>query len=109
MRRPGKRTLSRDGLSYVLGWGLILHQAGVIPASVLPASEFNLIVFLGGLGMIGVSTLMADLKGGLPARAGADLADTTPPEPDSVPVVSRGSSVGLRGPCSPPRRRPAAG
>jgi len=64
-RRPTTLTVAKDILSYLGGWGLILHQALVVP----PA-DFNLtLVLLGGtlVGIPGVGQLLALRTGGLPS------------------------------------------
>jgi hypothetical protein len=65
-RRPTTLTVAKDVLSYLGGWGLILHQALVVP----PA-DFNLtLVLLGGtlVGIPGVGQLLALRTGGLPSE-----------------------------------------
>lgn len=64
-RRPSVSTLVKDSVSYLLGWGLILHQALVVPPQ-----DFNLtLVLLGGtlVGIPGVGQLLALRTGGQPS------------------------------------------
>jgi hypothetical protein len=63
-RRPSATTVAKDILSYLGGWGLILHQALVVPPQ-----DFNLtLVLLGGtlVGIPGVGQLLALRTGGPP-------------------------------------------
>jgi hypothetical protein len=46
-RRPGNLTVSRDTLSFIGGWYLMIFQAQF-------AAEFNLAVFLGGMVISGI-------------------------------------------------------
>jgi hypothetical protein len=80
-RRPSRTTVAKDILSYLGGWGLIVHQALVVPAA-----DFNLtLVLLGGtlVGIPGVGQLLA-LRTGSPPSGD--------PEPDSSPSRSRSRS-----------------
>jgi hypothetical protein len=64
-RRPSATTVVKDILSYLGGWGLIVHQALVVPPQ-----DFNLtLVLLGGtlVGIPGVSQLLALRTGGEPS------------------------------------------
>ena len=66
--------MAKDILSYLGGWGLIVHQALFVPAA-----DFNLtLVLLGGtlVGIPGVGQLLALRTGGSPSED---------PEPDSPP------------------------
>jgi hypothetical protein len=61
-RRPSTFTVVKDILSYLGGWGLILHQALIVPPP-----DFNLtLVLLGGtlVGIPGVGQLLAIRTGG---------------------------------------------
>lgn len=63
--RPSVLTVVKDILSYLGGWGLILHQALVVPPQ-----DFNLtLVLLGGalVGIPGVGQLLAIRTGGSPS------------------------------------------
>lgn len=80
-RRPSRLTVAKDVLSYLGGWGLILHQALVVPAA-----DFNLtLVLLGGtlVGIPGVGQLLA-------ARTGGSLLGD-PPEGSPPPRRSSAS------------------
>jgi len=72
--RPAGRVLSRDSISFLGGWALVIHQA----AAVAPP-DFNLAVFLGGLALIGVPGAGAILA----ARSGALTS-----EPPSSPAAA---------------------
>lgn len=64
-RRPSTVTVVKDILSYLGGWGLIVHQALVVPPQ-----DFNLtLVLLGGtlVGIPGVGQLLALRTGGPPS------------------------------------------
>lgn len=64
--RPSTLTVVKDILSYLGGWGLILHQALVVPPQ-----DFNLtLVLLGGtlVGIPGVGQLLAIRTGGSPSQ-----------------------------------------
>lgn len=61
-RGPSTLTVVKDVLSYLGGWGLILHQALIVPPK-----DFNLtLVLLGGalVGIPGVGQLLAIRTGG---------------------------------------------
>lgn len=63
-RGPSTLTVVKDILSYLGGWGLILHQALIVPPK-----DFNLsLALLGGalVGIPGVSQLLAIRTGGSP-------------------------------------------
>lgn len=80
-RRPSVSTVVKDALSYLGGWGLIVHQALVVPPQ-----DFNLtLVLLGGtlVGIPGVGQLLALRTGGPP---------TPDPPADSPPPQSPSSS-----------------
>ena len=65
-RRPSTVTVVKDILSYLGGWGLIVHQAVLVP----PA-DFNLtLVLVGGalVGIPGVGQLLALRTGGSPSE-----------------------------------------
>lgn len=47
-RSPGTRTISRDTITFVGGWALIIYEA------LRPESTFNPIVFIGGMVIVGV-------------------------------------------------------
>lgn len=47
IRRTRRRTISRDALSFVMGWGLMIYEA-------VWASPFNTTVFLGGMVIAGI-------------------------------------------------------
>lgn len=77
-RRLSVTTVVKDILSYLGGWGLIVHQALVVPPQ-----DFNLtLVLLGGtlVGIPGVGQLLALRTGSPPSED---------PEPDSSPSRSR--------------------
>lgn len=64
-RGPSTVTVVKDLVSYLGGWGLILHQALVVPPQ-----DFNLtLVLLGGalVGIPGVGQLLAIRTGGSPS------------------------------------------
>lgn len=73
-RGPSTLTVVKDVLSYLGGWGLILHQALIVPPK-----DFNLtLVLLGGalVGIPGVGQLLAIRTGGSP---GSDPPGESPP------------------------------
>jgi hypothetical protein len=73
----------KDILSYLGGWGLIIHQAIVVPPP-----DFNVtLVLLGGtlVGIPGVSQLLAIRTGGSPSPD---------PSQESPPPSQRSSSSG---------------
>lgn len=64
--RPSTVTVVKDILSYLGGWGLIVHQALLVPPQ-----DFNLtLVLLGGtlVGIPGVGQLLALRTGGSPSQ-----------------------------------------
>jgi hypothetical protein len=80
-RGPSTLTVVKDVLSYLGGWGLILHQALVVPPK-----DFNLtLVLLGGtlVGIPGVGQLLAIRTGG---------SSSSSPPPDSPLLPSSSSS-----------------
>ena len=71
---PSTLTVVKDVLSYLGGWGLILHQALIVPPR-----DFNLtLVLLGGalVGIPGVGQLLAIRTGGSPSP---DRSEESPP------------------------------
>jgi hypothetical protein len=81
-RRPSRVTVAKDIVSYLGGWGLILHQALVVPPQ-----DFNLtLVLLGGtlVGIPGVGQLLAIRTGGSPS----------PDQPEDSPPPRSSSSNG---------------
>lgn len=73
-RRPSTLTVIKDVVSYLGGWGLIFHQALVVPPQ-----DFNLtLVLLGGtlVGIPGVGQLLALRTGGSPSQ---DPPEDSPP------------------------------
>lgn len=72
-RGPGRAVISRDTLSFLGGWYLIIYQAQF-------AATFNQSVFIGGI-------LIACVPGGLAAWA-TRTSPTGPPSSDSPPAVS---------------------
>lgn len=85
-RRPTTFTVIKDVLSYLGGWGLIVHQALFVPPP-----DFNLtLVLLGGtlVGIPGVSQLLAIRTGGSPSP------DPSPESPrPSLPSSSSASEA----------------
>lgn len=82
-RGPSTLTVVKDILSYLLGWGLILHQALIVAPK-----DFNLtLVLLGGtlVGIPGVGQLLAIRTGGSP---GPDRPEDSPPPRSSSPSES---------------------
>lgn len=82
-RGPSALTVAKDILSYLGGWGLILHQALIVPPK-----DFNLtLVLLGGalVGIPGVGQLLAIRTGGLPSQ---DPPEDSPPSRSSSPSGS---------------------
>jgi len=80
-RGPSRVTVAKDILSYLGGWGLILHQALIVPPK-----DFNLtLVLLGGalVGIPGVGQLLA-------IRTGGSLSPDRPE--DSPPPLSSSSN-----------------
>lgn len=76
-RRPSGVTVAKDILSYLGGWGLILHQALVVPPQ-----DFNLtLVLLGGtlVGIPGVGQLLALRTGGSPSEPQGPDSPSAPP------------------------------
>lgn len=76
-RRPSTATVVKDILSYLGGWGLIVHQALVVPAA-----DFNLtLVLLGGtlVGIPGVGQLLALRTGGSPSEPAEPESPSPPP------------------------------
>jgi hypothetical protein len=64
-RGPSTLTVAKDIISYLLGWGLILQQALIVPPK-----DFNLtLVLMGGalVGIPGVGQLLAIRTGGSPS------------------------------------------
>lgn len=71
-RRPDRFTVIKDVVSYIGGWGLILHQALIVPRP-----DFNLWLLGVGAGLVGapgVGQLWAMRTAGSPSE---------PPEEDS--------------------------
>lgn len=65
-RRPSAITVIKDVSSYLGGWGLIVHQAVIVPPQ-----DFNLtLVLVGGalVGVPGVGQLLAARTGGRPSE-----------------------------------------
>ena len=86
-RKPGTFTIVKDTLSYLGGWGLILHQALFVPPQ-----DFNLSLLLVGgalVGVPGVSQLLA-------MRTGAGPSASPPPESEPSPSPSPNGSVAER-------------
>lgn len=83
-RRPRARTYIRDTISYLGGWGLIVHQVGFVPRG-----DFNLwALLLGGLlvGAPGLAQLMPSVVQIIARQLGTEL----PPSPP-LPEASRSS------------------
>jgi hypothetical protein len=81
--RPSALTVVKDILSYLGGWGLIVHQALVVPPQ-----DFNLtLVLLGGtlVGIPGVGQLLALRTGGSPSP---DQPEDSPPPSSRSPSGS---------------------
>ena len=74
------RILSRDTVSFLLGWYLIIYQAQFAPV-------FNMVVFAGGLVIVGVPGAAAAWTG----RLGGGTP-TGPPPSDSAPAPSSEAS-----------------
>lgn len=78
-RGPSALTVAKDIVSYLGGWGLILHQALIVPPR-----DFNLtLVLLGGalVGIPGVGQLLAIRTGGSPGPDRPE--DSRPPRSSS--------------------------
>jgi hypothetical protein len=75
---PSRFAISRDTLSFLGGWYLIIYQAQFAPV-------FNLSVFLGGMVISGVPGVLQAWN----ARVGGG-ASTGPPSSPSVPGASPG-------------------
>lgn len=73
--------ISRDSISFVGGWYLIIYQAQF-------AAEFNLSVFIGGMVIAGVPGILAAWKLAQPALQ----SPTDPPSSDSRPEAVSGPS-----------------
>ena len=85
-RRPAAFTLVKDIGSWLLGVGLIVHQAGFVPAA-----EFNYTLTLVGaalVGVPGVSQLWALRTGGSPTQ---DPPEDSPASPPSSPTAPSGA------------------
>ncbi len=85
-RRPAAFTLVKDIGAWLLGVGLIVHQAGFVPAQ-----DFNItLTLLGGalIGVPGVSQLLALRTGGSPSP---DQPEESQPRPPSSPSASSGA------------------
>lgn len=79
-RRPRARVVSRDGLSFVGGWYLMIYQSQF-------ATTFNLTVFLGGMVIAGIPGTAQAFSLWLSAR-------TPPPSSPSPESASSGASRG---------------
>lgn len=87
-RKPGPGTYLKDVLSYLGGWGLIVHQVAFVPRG-----DFNLwALLLGGLliGVPGLGQLTPFLAQAL-ARWLTGQLPSAPPEEDSSPRPSSSS------------------
>lgn len=84
-RKPGRRTVLRDIVSYVLGWGLIIYQALAVP----PKDVNEWFLLLGG-SLVGVPGIAEILKWRATGTAAPPLS---PPSPDSPEAESSSSSV----------------
>jgi len=77
-RFPSWVTMARDVISYLGGWGLIIHQALFVP----PGTVNEWFLLLGGslIGVPGIGEILA-----LRARAqgGTDASPSQPPAPES--------------------------
>jgi hypothetical protein len=75
--RPTRRVLSRDTVSFLGGWGLMIYEA-------LAAQPFNTTVFLGGMVIAGIPgafqafTLWASARTLLPPSAPVEPAPSEP-------------------------------
>jgi len=78
--RPPGKVVSRDTLSFLGGWYMMIYQAQF-------ATHFNLSVFLGGLAISGI-------PGGFQAFSLWLNARTPPSSPDSPAPASSGPSLG---------------
>jgi len=70
------RILSRDTLSFLLGWYLIIYQAQFAPV-------FNTVVFAGGLVIVGVPGAAAAWTGRLGGTPTGPPPSASPPDPSS--------------------------
>jgi hypothetical protein len=75
-QRPGGRALSRDTLSFLGGWGLMIYEA-------VKASPFNTTVFLGGMVIAGIPGAAQVLALWFTARTGGPPSDSPLPVPSS--------------------------
>jgi hypothetical protein len=66
---PGRLTVSRDSLSFLGGWYLIIFQAQF-------AHTFNLAVFLGGMTLAGVPGALAVLSAWSGTRMAGSSSDS---------------------------------
>lgn len=84
-RRPDTLTVTKDLISFLGGWGLILHQALVVR----PA-DFNLSLMLLGAALVGVPGV-----GQLLAMRTGGPSSSSPPEesPSRSPSSSSGSEA----------------
>ncbi|WP_045742258.1 hypothetical protein [Actinoplanes rectilineatus] len=82
-RRPDRGTVIKDAVSYVLGLGLIVHQAGWVD----PA-DFNVVlVVLGAIlvGVPGATQLLPWRTGQLPSPDPPEPSPESPPSSSSAP------------------------
>jgi hypothetical protein len=81
-RRPAVTTLVKDTGAWLLGVGLIVHQAGFVPPQ-----DFNLtLVLLGAalIGVPGVSQLLASRIGPSPSPGQPEVSPESPPSSSSA-------------------------
>jgi hypothetical protein len=80
-RTPGAKIFTRDALSFLLGWGLIIYQGTI-------ADPFNWTVFAGGL----VVVLAPGAAAAWATRQAQSWTHTVPPSSDSPQEVASGPS-----------------
>jgi hypothetical protein len=74
--RPSRFAISRDTLSFLGGWYLIIYQAQF-------AQDFNLSVFLGGMVIAGVPGVLQVFaaRSGVPPTGGSSSSSAPPASP----------------------------
>ncbi len=85
-RRPAVFTLIKDLGAWLLGVGLIVHQAGFVP----PA-DFNLTLTLLGAALIGVPGVSQLLASRIGPSLSPDQPEASPESPPSSPSASAGA------------------